>query len=164
MDFVICHFFRNILLYSPNLRKFQAYDIDFDDEWIDHDDDDDENENENDEIEHREMLPIINASNLISVSLVYGRNEMEKLEWFLPQLTKLEYFKYLNIYDFHLESIYESDYSLINGERWEKLLYNCKKFEFIFTIHFDDDTWNIHHYLSTFQTIFWQNKNLEYYI
>jgi hypothetical protein len=148
--------FRNILLYSPNLKKFQAYDIDFDDEWIDHNDDD---ENEDDEIEQRQMLPISNASNLTSMSLIYARNEMEKLEWLLPQLTELKYFKYLNIYDFHIESIYESDYSLIDGERWEKILYNCNQFEFIFTIHFDDDSWNVHHYLSTFETQFWQDKN-----
>jgi hypothetical protein len=149
--------FRNILLCSPNLKKFQAYDIDFDDEWIDHDDDEDENEDN--EIDQRQMLPISNASNLISVSLIYARNEMEKLEWLLPQLTQLKYFKYLNIYDFHIESIYESDYSLLDGERWKKLLYNCNQFEFIFTIHFDDESWNVHYYLSTFQTQFWQEKN-----
>jgi len=149
--------FRNILLCSPNLKKFEAYDIDFDDEWIDHDDDEDENEDN--EFEQRQMLPISNASNLTSISLIYARNEMEKLEWLLPQLTQLKYFKYLNIYDFHIESIYESDYSLLDGERWEKLLYNCNQFQFIFTIHFDDESWNVHHYLSTFQTQFWQDKN-----
>lgn len=149
--------FRNILLCSPNLKKFQAYDIDFDDEWTDRNDDDDENE-EN-EIEHRQMVPISNASNLISLSFIYARNEMEKLEWFLPQLTELKYFKYLNIYDFHIESIYESDYTLLDGERWEKLLYNCNQFEFIFTIHLDDNSWNAHHCLAKFQTQFWQEKN-----
>lgn len=144
--------FRNILLCSPNLKTFQAYDIDFDDEWVDQDDDDDE-------IEQHEMIPISNASNLTSLSLIYARNEMDKLEWFLPQLTELKYFKYLNIYDFHVESIYENDYSLLDGERWEKLLINCLKFEFIFTRHFDDESFNVHHYLSKFQREFWQEKN-----
>jgi hypothetical protein len=156
--------FRRILLSAPNLKKFQAFDIDFDDEWIDDDDD------EEDEIDHRQILPIINACNLISLSLIYGRNEMEKFEWLIPQLTELKYFKYLNIYDFHIESIYESDYSLLDGQRWEKLLEHCQQFEFIFTIHIDDDddeSWNVHHHLSTFQTRFWKEKNwnivLEHY-
>jgi len=146
--------FRNILLYSPNLKKFQAYDIDLDDEWNDHDGDD-----EDDGIGPRQMLPISNSSNLISLSLVDARNEMEKLEWLLPQFSELKYFKYLNVYDFHIESIYESDYSLLDGKRWEKILDNCNQFEFIFTIHFDDDSGNVHHYLRTFQTKFWQDKN-----
>jgi hypothetical protein len=159
MKFVgICNMslFRNILLCSPNLKKFQAFDIDLDDEWTDQDDD----ENEDGEIEQRQMHPISNASNLTSLSLIYARNEMEKLEWLLPQFTELKYLKYLNVYDFRIESIYESDYSLIDGERWEKILYNCNKFEFIFTIHIDDDdeSWDVHHYLSTFQTKFWQDK------
>ena len=106
--------FRNILLCSPNLKKFQAFDIDLDDEWTDQD------ENEDGEIEQRQMHPISNASNLTSLSLIYARNEMEKLEWLLPQFTELKYLKYLNVYDFRIESIYESDYSLIDGERWEK--------------------------------------------
>ncbi|CAF3114654.1 unnamed protein product [Rotaria sp. Silwood2] len=144
--------FRTILLYSPNLKKFQAYDIDLDDEWIDEDDDDDE-------IERHQMVPILNASNLISLSLVYARNEMEKVEWLLPQFTQLKYLKYLNIYDFHIESMYESDYSLLDGKRWEKIIYNCNQFEFIFTIHIDDETWNFHHHLTIFQTKFWQDKN-----
>jgi hypothetical protein len=145
--------FRNILLYSPNLKKFQAYDIDLDDEWNDHDDDED------DGIGQRQMLPISNSSNLISLSLIDARNEMEKLEWLLPQFPELKYFKYLNVYDFHIESIYESDYSLLDGKRWEKILDKCKQFEFIFTIHFDDDSGNVHDYLRTFQTKFWQDKN-----
>ncbi|CAF1461441.1 unnamed protein product [Rotaria sordida] len=149
--------FRNILLYSPNLKKFQAYDIDLDDEWID--DDDDENENENDKIERHQLHPILNASNIISLSLIYARNEMKKIEWLLPQFTQLKYLKYLNIYDFHIESMYESDYSLLDGKRWEKIIYNCNQFEFIFTIHIDDETWNFHHYLITFQTKFWKNNN-----
>ena len=146
--------FRNILLSAPNLSKFQAYDLDFDDEWII---DDDEEEHES-----VQMLPIINASNLTSLSLIYARNEMEKLEWFLPQLTRLKSLKYLNIYDFHFESIDDSDYSLFDGERWEKLLDHCNRFELILTIHIDDDeddSWNIHHCFGTFQTNFWKEKN-----
>jgi hypothetical protein len=147
--------FRHILLSAPNLKTFQAFDIDFDDEWIDDD---------GNEIEQNQMLPILNASNLISLSLIYARNDMEKIEWLLSQLTQLNYFKYLNIYDIHIESIYESDYSLLDGERWEKLLEYCHRFEFIFTIHIDDEdeedeSWNVHHYLSTFQTRFWREKN-----
>ncbi|CAF1483784.1 unnamed protein product [Rotaria sp. Silwood1] len=148
--------FRTILINSPYLKKFQAYDIDLDDEWIDDDDDDDDDD---DEIEQHQMLPILNTSNLISLSLVYTRNEMEKIEWLLTQFTQLKYFKYLNIYDFSIESIYESDYSLVDGQRWEKILYNYNQFEFIFTIHMDDEAWNFHNYLPTFQTKFWQDKN-----
>ena len=147
--------FRNILLSTPNLRKFQAFDIDFDDEWFD---------DNGEDIDQSRILPILNASNLISLSLIYARNEIEKIEWLLPQLTQLNYFKYLNIYDFHIEPIYESDYSLLDGERWEKILETCERFEFIFTIHIDeededDESWNVHHYLSTFQTKFWKDKN-----
>ncbi|CAF2050701.1 unnamed protein product [Rotaria magnacalcarata] len=143
--------FRNILLHSPNLKKFQANDIDIDDEWIDVD--------ENEEIEEIKILPLVNGSNIISLSLTCARNEMEKLEWLLPQFTQLSYFKYLNIYDYHMESIYESDYSLIEGERWEKIISNCNQFEFIFTIHIDDESWNVHQCVSSFKRKLWQDKN-----
>lgn len=146
---------RQILLSTPNLRKFQAYDIDFDDEWID--------ENDENDLERRPILPIENASNLTCLSLVYARNEMDKLEWLLPQFPHLIYFKYLNIYDIHIEPLYENDYSLFDGERWEKLLHHCEHFEFIFTIHpdedDDEDSWNIHQCFATFQTQFWKEKN-----
>lgn len=149
---------RQILISSPNLRKFQAFDIDFDDEWID--------ENDEQELEHSPILPIVNACHLTSLSLTYARNEMEKLEWLLPQFTQLISFKYLNIYDIHIEPLYENDYSLLDGERWKKLLINCERFEFIFTIHpeadddddDEDDSWNIHQCFATFQTQFWKDK------
>ncbi|CAF1205007.1 unnamed protein product [Adineta steineri] len=149
----LCHIslFRNILRYSFNLKIFQAYDIDLDDEWID--------EDEDEEIEQSQMLPLSHTSNLISLSLVNARNEMDRLEWLIPQFTELKYFKYLNVYDFHIETIYENDYSLLDGECWEKILCNCNQFEFISTIHLNCDTWNIHHYLASFRTKFWQDKN-----
>ena len=149
---------RQILICTPNLRKFQAYDIDFDDEWID--------ENDEQELEHSPLLPIANASNLTSLSLIYARNEMEKLEWLLPQFTQLISFKYLNIYDIHIEPLYENDYSLLDGERWRKLLVHCQRFQFIFTIHPDEDddddedeSWNVHQCFATFQTQFWKDKH-----
>ncbi|CAF0880164.1 unnamed protein product [Adineta ricciae] len=154
----LCHIslFRNILCYSVNLKKFQAFDIDLDDEWIDQTDDDDD---EDDEVAARQMLPLSNSSNLLSLSLVYARNEIEKLEWLLPQFSQLISFKYLNVYDLHIESIYESDYSLLNGARWEKMLVNCQDFQFISTVHFDHSAGNVHRYITTFQTQFWQDKN-----
>jgi hypothetical protein len=84
---------------------------------------------------------------------------MKKLEWLLPQFSKLKYFKYLNVHDCHIESVYKRDYSLLDGERWQRLLYNCNQFKFIHTIRFDDDSWNVHHYSAAFQTKFWQDKN-----
>ncbi|UJR31987.1 hypothetical protein I4U23_019460 [Adineta vaga] len=152
----LCHIslFRTILLYSINLKKFQAYDIDLDDEWIDRTDNEDD-----DESETHQILPLSNTSNLLSLSLVYARNEMEKVEWLLSQFPQLISFKYLNVYDYYIESIYDTDYSLLDGKRWEKMLINCEDFQFISTIRFDDDSWNVHHYLATFQTQFWQEKN-----
>lgn len=145
--------FRNILVGSPNLEIFEAFDIDLDDEWVDDDDDEDNPTG------HREMLPITNASNIKSLSLVYARNDMEKLEWFLSQFTALTHLKYLNIYDYHPGSVDVSDYSVFDGQRWEKLLGHCKRFEFILTAHLDDQHWNNHRALATFQTRFWQEKN-----
>ncbi|CAF1544947.1 unnamed protein product [Adineta ricciae] len=155
----LCHIslFRNILCCSVNLKKFQAFDIDLDDEWIDQTDDDDGEED--DEVAARQMLPLSNSSNLLSLSLVYARNEIEKLEWLLPQFSQLISFKYLNVYDLHTEPIYESDYSLLDGGRWEKMLVNCQDFQFISTVHFDHKAGNVHRYIATFQTQFWQDKS-----
>lgn len=155
----VCHIssFRNILKNSPYLRKFQTYDIDLDDEWIDNDDEDEDDDNETNRQSHMILIP--NASNLISLSLINARNEMEKIEWLLKQFTQLKYFKYFNIYDRHSDSIYDTDYLFLDGKRWEKLVFNCEKFEFIFTHRIDDESWDIDEYLTKFQSNFWKDKN-----
>ena len=146
--------FRNILLCSPNLEIFEAFDIDMDDEWVEDEDEDEENP-----IDHREMLPIANASNLKSLSLVYARNDMERLKWFLPQFTSLTYFKYLNIYDYHLESIHVNEYAMFDGQSWEQMLGQCQRFEFILTAQLHNQGWHHPGALESFQTRFWQEKN-----
>ena len=150
----VCHMslFRAILCSTRHLERFQADDVDFDDEWADYDDEDDE--------EHVcELPPIVNGSQLISLSLLNASSDMEKLEWFLPQLSQLKSLTYLNVSESRAESTFGTDDSLLAAERWERLLTNCDRFEFIFTFRSDREQPTIRQSVGKFQTSFWQDKH-----
>jgi hypothetical protein len=155
------NFVRNTLICLPILETFQADDFDFDEE-IDlnhiptHQDDDSFEENEL-EIENEltrkvQFASIESINNLKSLKLNACSMSMSKLEWLLQELITLKIFHLITapLYD---------DESILDGHRWESLVSNMEKFQFVFSVNISNDSkWDTDICLIKFQTSFWINE------
>jgi hypothetical protein len=155
------NFVRNTLICLPILETFKADDFDFDEE-IDlnhiptHQDDDSFEENEL-EIENQltrkvQFASIESTNNLKSLKLNTCSMNMSKLEWLLQELITLKRFHLITapLYD---------DESILDGHRWESLVSNMEKFQFVFSVNISNDSkWDTDICLIKFQTSFWINE------
>ena len=163
------NFVRNTFTHAPQLERFITDDFDFADE---NDLNDVQNNQENDassddleEIEHQldqnanndeNQLPkkekftsIESINQLRSLTLSSCTFSMSKLEWILQEMSTLKQFRLITT------AVYD-DESILDGHRWEILIANIDKFEFVFSVIISDSSlWNIDTCITTFRTPFW---------
>lgn len=126
--------FRTILKFSTNLNVFQADDLDFDDE-----------------------KPIENVQTLKSLSLIYARTELSRLETFLSQFSSLVHLKFFNVYDFNSFDNF-SPSSSFDGSFWRKIVRNIDKFELILTT---DEQIDSDFIFQSFRNEFWRRIDFQ---
>jgi hypothetical protein len=164
------NFVRNTFIHAPQLETFKADDFDFGEE-VDmnnapnnHENDD----NNSDDLEEDIFEPIENVNNdenqlprqekfasieptnhLTSLELNTYTFSMSKLEWLLQELPELKRLRLLTT------SAYD-DESILDGHRWEILLPNIDRFEFIFSVNISNTaSWDIDTCITKFRTPFW---------
>lgn len=167
------NFVRNTFIHAPELEIFKADDLDFDEEINlnapppppnNQDDDDDDNDDDIEDViepvEHvnndENLLPrqekfasIEHSNHLTSLTLNTCTFTMSKLEWFLQELPELKRLRLITT------SSYD-DETILDGHRWETLLTNLDKFEFVFYINTSDFLlWDIDTCITKYRTPFW---------
>ena len=164
------HFIRNTLICVPQLQTLKLDDFDFDEE-VDlnsappllHDDDEtsdiDEEEvaeippHDENLIPRKEQFASMDSPNhLKSLVLSACTIPMSKLEWMLEDMPMLKHLCLITT------SLYD-DEAILDGQRWENLLINLDKFEFVFLVNLSiDSKWNADMCIDKFQRPFWLEK------
>lgn len=158
------NFIRNILTCVPELKSLTMDDIDFDDEVDLNDarnpvDTSDEESDEEFYIEPIEpeidpnrkvrYAPMNTSHSVSTLVLNTCSMPMSRLEWLLEEMSTLKHLRLTTIQDYN-------DLAILDGERWEKLLNNVERFQFLFIVNLSSEPeFNIDECLMKFQTHFW---------
>jgi len=153
------NFVRNTLICVPTLEIFKVDDFDFDEEIdLNHipthqEDDSSEEENYENQLTRKvQFASIESTNNLKSLTLNACSMSMSKLEWVLQEIITLKRFRLITapLYD---------DESILDGYRWESLVSNMEKFQFVFSVNLSNDSkWDADTCIEKFQTPFWINE------
>ena len=163
------NFLRTTFTYVPQLETLKIDDLDFDEEINmnlnvlipNHDDtlesiedqnvefDEQLNANEN-PLPREERYAEIHSPNQLKSLIINGSTiNMAKLEWFLKEMPNLKHFRLLTA------TMYD-DESILDGQRWENLVFTLDKFEFVFVVGLSQDsTWSIDQCLDQYRSPFW---------
>jgi len=160
------HFIRNTFICLPKLERFTTDDFDFDEEvdlnHIPNNEEDDNNSdsteqneleisnhNENQLLKNEQFASIQSPNNLKSLILDACTMSMSRIEWILQEMSGLKQFRLITT------TVYD-DESILDGYRWETVVSNMDKFEFIFSVNISiDSKLDIDICIKKFQTPFW---------
>ncbi len=153
------NFIRNTLICLPRLETLKIDDLDFDEEidlnYVPNNDSNEEEEWEIDEnqLSKKEKFPSIDSPNCLKSLIITSCTiSMSKLEWLLEEIPTLKHLHLITT------SLYD-DQSILDGQRWENLLQNIEKFQFVFLLNISVDTkWDPDTCIMKFQTPFWTEE------
>lgn len=157
------NFFRNTLICLPELETFKVDNLDFDEEIdLNHHENDDNDSDTSDiepvlhvepdgnQIERKERFASIESTNNLKFLILDSfRINMSRIEWLIKEIPTLKKLRLITT------SVCD-DELILDGYRWENLLLNIDKFEFIFLVNLSiDSTFDLDNCIIKFQTPFW---------
>lgn len=150
------NFIRNLLTCVPELKCLTMDDIDFDDEvdlnYVPNPVDTSDEEFDEEPIEPNKTVryaPMNTSNPLHSLVLNTCSIPMLKLEWLLEEIPSLKNLRLTTVHDYN-------DLTILDGQRWEKLLINVERFQFLFIVNLSSEPeFDIEACLMKFQRHFW---------